>query len=99
MLTILVILSIWLLLNVLFVLIVVPPRKSSSRPDAPGTSFAPAPIDKHQGQLDDGEPVSLRHAFISRALGTIFILASPLIAVRVAIVRLWKSMQDPGQRR
>ena len=94
--TILGILSIWLLLNVLFVLIVVPPRKSSSRPS--GTTFAPAPIDNHQDRLDHGEPVSLRHVFVSRALGTFFILSSPLIAVRDAIVRLWKSMQNRGQR-
>jgi hypothetical protein len=49
--TVLAIVSIWLLLNVLFVLIVVPPRGSRSRLNRSGTILAPAPIEKHQDQL------------------------------------------------
>jgi hypothetical protein len=90
MLKILMILSVWLLLNVLFVLIVVPARKSRSRLDASGKTLAPVPIDKHQDRFDHDEPSSLRHAFVSLAMGTFFVFASPLIALRDAIVRLWK---------
>lgn len=90
MLAILIILSVWLLLNVLFVLIVVPARNSRPRLDATGKTLAPAPIDKHQDRFDHDEPSSLRHAFASLAMGSFFALASPLIALRDAIVRLWK---------
>jgi hypothetical protein len=87
MLKILIILSVWLLLNVLFVLIVVPARKSRSRPDASGTTLAPVPIDKHQDRFDHDEPLSLRHPFVSIAMRVFFAFAAPL---RDAIVRLWK---------
>jgi hypothetical protein len=89
MLKIVIILSVWLLLNVLFVLIVVPAR-SRSRFDATGKTLAPAPIDKHQDRFNHDEPSSLRRAFVSLAMGALFVLASPLIALRDAIVRLWK---------
>lgn len=43
--TVLAILSIWLLLNVLFVLIVVPSRGSRSRLNRSGTILVPVPIE------------------------------------------------------
>ena len=99
MLTILVLLSVWLLLNVLFVLIVVPPRKSRSHLDTPGTALAPAPIDNHQDQFDHGELFPVRHTRLSLALRAIFVLVVPLIALRDAIVRLWRRRRGPGPLR
>lgn len=87
--TVLAILSIWLLLNVLFVLIVVPPRGSRSRLNGSGTILAPVPIEKHQDQPDHSEQFSLRHALASFALGAFFVLVPRLISLREAIVGLW----------
>jgi hypothetical protein len=87
--TVLAILSIWLLLNVLFVLIVVPSRGSRSRLNRSGTILAPVSIEKHQDQFDHNEQFSLRHALGSFATGVFFVLMPRLIAVREAIVRLW----------
>ncbi|RXG99126.1 hypothetical protein EAS62_03395 [Bradyrhizobium zhanjiangense] len=87
--TILAILSIWLLLNVLFVLIVIPPRGSRSRLTRSGTILAPVPIEKNQDQLDNNEKFSLRHALGSLATGVFFVLMPRLIAIREVIVRLW----------
>lgn len=85
MLTALVLLSMWLLINVLFVLIVVPPRKP--RPPA-GTALLPAQIDKGGSQLDQDEPFSVRHAVISVAMGAFFMLVPPLIALRNEAMRI-----------
>lgn len=93
MLTALVILSVWLLINVLFVLIVVPPRKR--RPPS-GTTLLPAPIDKRAGQLDQDEPFSLRHVVISVAMGAFFILVPPLLALRNEIVRIFGRWRGGG---
>ena len=87
--TVLAILSIWLLLNVLFVLIVVPPSGSRTRHNRSGTILATVPIEKHQGQPDHKEQFSLRHALGSFAMGAFFVLVPRLIAIREVIVRLW----------
>ena len=89
MVTLLAILSIWVLLNVLFVLIVIPPRKSRSRPSTLGTPLSPAPIDKKRDQIVRDEPSSLRQLVMSVAMGAIFALVPPLLALRNAISRLF----------
>ncbi len=85
MLTALVLLSMWLLINVLFVLIVVPPRKR--RPPS-GTALLPAQIEKI-AEPDHDEPLSLRHVVISVAMGAFFMLVPPLIALRNELVRIF----------
>ena len=94
MLIVLTILSIWVLLNILFVLIVVPPRKPRrARPLA--TTLSPAPIDPSQRELEQDEPFSLRHVVASVAMGAFFVLVPPLLALRDALMRLFgKSRQD-----
>jgi hypothetical protein len=93
MLTALVLLSMWLLINILFVLIVVPPRKP--RPPS-GTTLLPAQIDKSTGQLDQDEPLSLRHVVISVAMGAFFMLVPPLITLRNELVRIFRRWRGGG---
>lgn len=84
----LIVLTIWVLLNILFVVIVVPPRKPVRQPRPIATSLAPAPIEPSGQELEHDEPFSLRHVVISLAMGAFFILAPPLLALRHAIKRL-----------
>jgi hypothetical protein len=93
MLTAIVLLSIWLLINILFVLIVVPPRKR--RPPS-GTAFLPAQIDKSAGQPDQDEPPSLRHVVISVAMGAFFMIVPALIALRNDLVRIFGRWRGGG---
>ena len=88
-------LSIWVLLNILFVLIVVPPRKPRRPTGSLATTLSPAPIDPNQRELEHDEPFSLRHVVASVAMGAFFVLVPPLLALRDAIMRLFgKSRQD-----
>ncbi len=95
MLIVLTVLSIWVLLNILFVLIVVPPRKSRPQPRPVATTLSPAPIDPSQRELEQDEPFSLRHIVASVAMGAFFVLVPPLLALRDALMRLFgKSPQN-----
>ncbi|MDN5005314.1 hypothetical protein ACFQZO_31120 [Bradyrhizobium sp. GCM10027634] len=79
--TILILLAIWLLINVLFVVVMIPPRKSRKRGIVSGThaaapvvaGMAAGPKESH----DDGG--SLRHVIIAIALGVFFSLTPPLL--------------------
>ncbi|MBJ7401806.1 MAG: hypothetical protein JHD07_00240 [Bradyrhizobium sp.] len=90
MVVVLVVLGIWLLLNILFVVIVVPPRKPQQKTVSPGRALSAAPIDPSPGQFDHERPFSLRHAVASIAMGAFFVLVPPLLALRDAIVRLFR---------
>jgi hypothetical protein len=93
MLIILTILTIWVLLNILFVLIVVPPRKPRRRSMA--TTLSPAPIHPSRSEIEQDEPFSLRHVIGSVAMGAFFMLVPPLLALRDAIMRFFsKSSRD-----
>lgn len=99
MLIVLTVLSIWVLLNILFVLIVVPPRKPRRQTGPLAPTFSPAPIDPSQRELEQDEPFSLRHVVASVAMGAFFVLVPPLLALRDAIMRLLgKSRQGGGSR-
>ncbi|MGY3465160.1 hypothetical protein ACVW0I_002031 [Bradyrhizobium sp. LM6.11] len=76
---VLIVLSVWVLLNILFVLIVVPPRRPRRQP---ATTLAPAPLDPNRRELEQDEPFSLRHVVASVAMGAFFVLVPP--AARVA---------------
>jgi hypothetical protein len=92
--TILLILGIWLLINVLFVVVVVSPRRPRppTRPSE-GSTF-PAPIDQNARRFEDDEPRLLRHVIISVAMGFLFVLAPPLIEAWDAINRRFKRHRD-----
>jgi len=95
MLIVLTVLSIWVLLNILFVLIVVPPRKPRPQQRPLATTLSPAPIDPSQRELEQDEPFSLRHVVASVAMGAFFVLVPPLLALRDALMRLFrKSSQN-----
>ena len=78
--TVLIILGMWLLLNVLFVVVMSPPRRPRKF-DAPRSSdakFAPATIDKEAHRYDVEEKTSLSFIIISVAMGAFFVLAAPI---------------------
>ncbi|HMF51322.1 MAG TPA: hypothetical protein VK603_21885 [Candidatus Saccharimonadales bacterium] len=80
MVTVLIIVGIWLLVNVLFVVVMAPPRKPrkvnpTSHSDA---SLAPARISKERYPLDEEEEFSIRHVIVSVGLGAFFVLSPPI---------------------
>ncbi|MCG2645336.1 MULTISPECIES: hypothetical protein [Bradyrhizobium] len=96
MLILLTVLSVWLLLNILFVLIVVPPRKPR-RSGPLATTLSPAPVDPSRRELEQDEPFSLRHVVASVAMGAFFVLVPPLLALRDAIMRLFGKTRQDGR--
>jgi hypothetical protein len=78
--TVLIILGIWLLLNVLFVVVMLPPRRPRKYdgPRASDANFAPATIDKEAHRYDAEEKTSLSFIIISVAMGAFFVLAAPI---------------------
>lgn len=85
--TVLIVLGIWLLINVLFVVIMLPPRKPR-KPDQHGTgTLAPARIDQNGYPFEEQERFLLRHVIISIGMGTFFSLAPPLMKAIDSIKR------------
>jgi|GEM_PF-1383250 len=87
--TFLIIIGIWLLINVLFVVIMMPPRKPR-RPDRPrsSASLAPAAVEPNAYPFDEDEKISLRHTIIAIAMGALFSLTPPLLQAADDIKRL-----------
>lgn len=96
--TFLVILGVWLLINVLFVVIMIPPRKPRKPNHAPSSiGVAPAHIARNAYAFDDDENISVRHTIIAIALGTLFSLTPPLLAAVDDIKRLIGKYRKPRQ--
>ncbi|RXT43152.1 hypothetical protein [Bradyrhizobium betae] len=74
--TILIVLGVWILINVLFVVIMIPPRKPNPRQTG---TLAPVPIDQNGYPFEEQENLLLRHVIISIAMGAFFSLAPPLM--------------------
>ncbi|MBR0818205.1 hypothetical protein [Bradyrhizobium liaoningense] len=88
--TVLILLGIWLLINVLFVVIMLPPRKPR-RPDPQDAgTLAPARIDQNGYPFEEQEKFLLRHVIISIAMGTFFSLAPPLMEAIDSIKRFFR---------
>ena len=86
--TILILLGVWILINVLFVVIMIPPRKPR-KPDPRQTgTLAPVPIDRNGYPFEEQEKPLLRHVIISIAMGAFFSLAPPLIEAVESIKRM-----------
>lgn len=97
--TLLVILGIWLLINVLFIVIMIPPRKPRRSNGERGQSaLSPALINPNSQLAEEDEGFSLRHAIIAIAIGAFFSLSPPLLqaydAVAAFIKRL-RRVDDP----
>ena len=86
--TILIALSIWLLINVLFVLVMFPPRKprKSSRQNGTAGRLSPALIKENaEPSSEEDDSSSLRHVVIAIGLGVFFSLTPPLLQAYDAI--------------
>ena len=90
--TVLIVLGIWLLLNVLFVVVMSPPRRPRKYdgPRASDNKFAPATIDKEAHRYDAEEKTSLSFIIISVAMGAFFVLAAPIAEALDAIKGAFK---------
>jgi hypothetical protein len=95
--TLLVILGIWLLINVLFVVIMTPPRKprGAGQPRSPA-GLAPATIEGSADRSGEDGP-SLHHAIITAALGAMFALTPPLPRAFDDIKRLIGKFRQPAR--
>lgn len=96
--TVLVILGIWLLINVLFVVIMIPPRKPRKPHQTRSSSaLAPVPVGRNAYAFDEDEKISLRHTIIAIAMGTLFSLTPPLLEVVDDIKRMIGKYRRPRQ--
>jgi hypothetical protein len=87
--TFFIILGIWLLINVLFVVVMMPPRKPR-KPDHPRSSagLAPAAIEPGAYRPVEDEHISFRHAIIALAMGALLSLTPPLLEAIDDVKRL-----------
>ena len=97
--TVLIILAMWLLLNVLFVVVMSPPRRPRKydAPRASDSNFAPATIDKEAHRYDAEEKTSLSFIIISVAMGAFFVLAAPIAEAVDAIKGAFKKKPPTEQ--
>ena len=87
--TLLIIVSIWLLINVLFVVVMIPPRKPRASAGGRSGDATPAIAGMNSGATETrDESVSLRHLVIAIALGVFFSLTPPLLEAYDAIKKL-----------
>ena len=96
--TVLLILGIWLLSNVLFVVLMAPPRKPRNYDPAPssGTSLAPAKINKQAYPFHEEEEISIRQIIIAVGMGAFFALSPPIAGTIDAIKRAFE-MKPPAE--
>lgn len=91
--TALILVGIWILINVLFVVIMIPPRKPRKSDAAETGALAPARIDQNAHPVEE-DKVLLRHVIISIALGAFFSLTPPLIEAIDSIKRFFRKQCD-----
>jgi hypothetical protein len=84
------VLGVWILINVLFVVIMIPPRKPRKSNPLQTGALAPVPIDQNGYPFEEQEKFLLRHVIISIAMGALFSLAPPLIEAVEAAKRFIK---------
>jgi hypothetical protein len=90
--TFLIILGIWLLINILFVVVMEPPRKPRKHdaPGPPGAGYAPVTINKEAYPFDEEKKTSLSFTIVSVAMGAFFVLALPIAKIADAIGRAFR---------
>jgi hypothetical protein len=91
--TVLIILGMLLLLNVLFVVVMSPPRKprKSNAPRCSDVKLTPATINKESYPFDAEEKTSVSVVVVSVAMGTFFVLALPIAEAVDAIRSAFKT--------
>jgi len=96
--TFFIVLGIWLLINVLFVVVMMPPRKPR-RQDHPRSSarLAPAAIERPGRPFAEDDKISLRHTIIAIAMGALFSLTPPLLEAIDDVKRLIGKYRKSGQ--
>ncbi|OKO87708.1 hypothetical protein AC629_12860 [Bradyrhizobium sp. NAS80.1] len=85
--TFLMIVGMWLLINVLFVVVMTPPRKAGKSNLA---GLASAPANQNSDHFADEDKVSIRHTIIAVALSAFFSLTPPLIEAAESIRQMIK---------
>ncbi|MDA9506332.1 hypothetical protein XI09_17170 [Bradyrhizobium sp. CCBAU 11386] len=102
--TFFVIISIWLLINVLFVVVMTPPRKPRKPDGSSSAGLTPVQVDQNSHHFSEEERVSIRHTIIAVGLGAFFSLTPPIIQAVDQIKRLIEkrrktadSMDDDGE--
>lgn len=92
--TVLIIFGAWLLINVLFVIVMTPPRKA----DLPrsSTSLVPARLEQYTKHYEEEEKASVRLTIIALAMGVFFSLTPPLIEAVDDIKRLINKSRRSG---
>ena len=85
--TILILLGVWILINVLFVVIMIPPRKPRTSDSRQTGALAPVSIEQNGYPFEAEEKLLLRHVIISIAMGAFFSLTPPLIEAVESIKR------------
>lgn len=95
--TVLTIIGIWLLINVLFVVVMIPPRKPRAE-DPPRSSMGStfATLEGHTHHFEEEEKGAIRHTIIALAMGVLFSLTPPLIQAIDDIKRLIKTSRRSG---
>jgi hypothetical protein len=90
--TVLIIFGIWLLLNVLFVVLMEPPRKPRKQNVARSLDggYAPVTIRKEAYPFNEEEKTSLSFIIVSVAMGAFFVLALPIAKAADAIGRAFR---------
>jgi hypothetical protein len=88
--TLLIVLGIWLLINVLFVVIMLPPRKPRRLDPRATGALAPVRINQNGYPFEEQEPLLLSHVIISIAMGAFFSLAPPLIEAIDSLKRFFR---------
>ena len=81
----------WVLINILFVVVMTPPRKPRKPDGSNSAGLAPVPVDQNSHHFaDEDDPASMRHSIIAVALGVFFSLTPPLIDAADLIKQLIK---------
>lgn len=91
--SVLIIFGAWLLINVLFVVVMTPPRRT----DLPrsSTSRVPARLEQYTQRYEE-EKASDRHTIVALAMGALFSLTPPLIEAVDDIKRLINKSRRSG---
>lgn len=91
--TALIILGMWLLINVLFVVVMTPPRKprKANGSRSSDAKLTPATINKEAYPFDEEEKTSLSLIVVSVAMGSFFVLALPIAEALDAIRNAFKT--------